>query len=124
MLPPRVLVVEDDEATRTAVVLALRQQGYATTEAADGAAAAAALRAGPPPRLVLLDLMMPATDGWDFLATRRLDPVLAAVPVVAFTAAGGVGQDTARALGVDAVVSKPAEFDELLAVVRRFCDGP
>jgi CheY-like chemotaxis protein len=116
----RVLIVEDDFASREALVLLLQAVGYETAEAADGGAALAYLRGHPAPGLILLDLMMPVMDGWQFLAERRRDPELAAVPVVVFTAAGGIDARAVRVMGAEDILHKPADADDVLAAVRRY----
>ncbi len=117
----RVLVVEDNEATREALSLLLQTAGYTTAEATDGRAALAYLRAHEPPGLVLLDLMMPVMDGWEFLRERRKDPALARVPVVLCTATAGLESSAAWALGANDVLHKPANPDDLLATAGRYC---
>jgi CheY-like chemotaxis protein len=117
----RVLIVEDNDATREALALLLQTAGYTTAEVEDGREALAYLRSHERPRLVLLDLMMPVMDGWEFLRERRRDPALTAVPVVLFTAAGGLDAPEAGALGADDVLHKPASPDELLATADRYC---
>jgi CheY-like chemotaxis protein len=119
----RVLIVEDDVATRAALVLLLQAEGYAADSAPDGRAALAYLRGHPSPRLILLDLMMPVMDGWQFLAEKHLDPQLAAVPVVVFTAATGVDAHAVRVMGAVDVLHKPADTEDVLAAVRRYA-GP
>jgi CheY-like chemotaxis protein len=120
-MAPGVLIVEDDAATRAALLLLLQAEGHATA-AADGREALAYLRsAKPPPCLVLLDLMMPVMDGWQFLTERHREPALADIPVVVFTAAGSLDAAALRALGAADVLHKPADPDALLAVVRRYC---
>jgi CheY-like chemotaxis protein len=79
-MPTRVLIVEDDVATRASLVLLLQAEGYAADSVSDGRQALSYLRSHPPPRLVVLDLLMPVMDGWQFLAKRQGDPHLAAVP--------------------------------------------
>src|SRR5438874_12818796 len=63
-----ILVVEDDDDIREAVVEVLRADGYETQSATNGQEALRALEdADERPELILLDLMMPVMDGWDFL---------------------------------------------------------
>ena len=62
----RILVVEDDDEIREAMVLVLEQQGYSVYEARNGREALELLHDGETPRLILLDLMMPVMDGWQF----------------------------------------------------------
>ena len=115
----RVLIVEDNDATREALSLLLQTGGYTTAEAANGREALVYLRSHEPPRLVLLDLMMPVMDGWQFRAEQRRDPRLANVPVIVCSAQGGVEQ-RAGSLEAACYLNKPVEVEELLAVVRRY----
>jgi CheY-like chemotaxis protein len=116
----RALIVEDHADTREALALLLEVGGLTVATAAAGRPALDYLRSHQPPAFVLLDLMMPGMDGWTFLAEKRQDPALAAVPVVIVTAAGDLGQASARALGAEAVVHKPADPKDLLAAVGRY----
>ncbi len=117
-----VLVVDDDEATREAHALALRRSGIRVVTARDGRHALEQLRLCPEedrPCCILLDLMMPVMDGWQFRAEQRRDPRLAAVPVIVCSAQGAAEQ-RAGALEAACYLNKPVEVEELLAVVRRF----
>ncbi len=78
----RVLLVEDNEDVRTAIAMLLRVEGSGVVEASDGTEALDQLHKGPPPCLILLDLMMPKTDGWQFRKAQVHDPSLAKIPVV------------------------------------------
>ncbi len=78
------LIVEDEPEAREVLRRSLEEEGWLVREAADGRAALAAM--DPPPRAVLLDLMMPEMDGFEFLAAIRSDPALIAVPVIVLTA--------------------------------------
>ncbi len=120
-MAPHILIVDDDPILREALSLALTAQGYAVTEAADGAAALDRLRAGPRPRLVILDLVMPIMDGWQFLVERQNVRAGAAVPVLVVTASRGIDAPGLRALGADEIIQKPAEPGVVLAAVRRYC---
>jgi CheY-like chemotaxis protein len=84
----RILVADDDEAVRTAVAEVLREEGFDVTLACDGAQALAVLEAYPPPKLVLLDLMMPHTSGWEVLEAMKSRPELEHVEVIVLTAFG------------------------------------
>jgi CheY-like chemotaxis protein len=118
-MPRSVLVVEDCGATREALATFLQSAGLTVAEAVNGREALQRLRGGRRPRVILLDLMMPVMDGWAFLAERRQDPALAAVPVVIFTAAYGLDAGAAKALGAEDVLGKPADPDAVLAAVLR-----
>ena len=117
--PRRVLIVEDNEVTRDVIALILESNGYEVSTADNGRAALERLRGGDRPGLILLDLMMPVMDGWQFREEQRRDRSLADIPVVVCTAAGEGAQNAA--LGVAELLSKPVEADDLLAAVRRHC---
>ncbi len=81
------LLVDDDERVREALVALLEAQGYPVVGAANGREALDVLRVrGLRPGLILLDLMMPVMDGWQFRAAQLADAELATVPVVVFSA--------------------------------------
>ena len=81
-----ILVVDDDADLRQTLQLLLDDSGYRVTAAASGQAALDQLLAGARPDLILLDLMMPEMNGWQFLERARADASLAAIPVVIMTA--------------------------------------
>jgi signal transduction histidine kinase len=115
----RILVVEDDVEIRGALTDLLREEGAKVTATSQGREALALLRAGAPPDVILLDLMMPVMDGWEFRVEQRKDPLLARIPVIAMSA------DTsakARAIAADATVAKPIDFDELARRIRSVID--
>ncbi len=66
LAPCRILVVEDDQAVRAAVSGLLAEEGYDVVGASNGAAALATLAEEPLPALIVLDLMMPELNGWEF----------------------------------------------------------
>ena len=108
-----VLLVDDDEAVVEALAEFLEDEGFEVVTAADGRAALDHLRRGVRPCAILLDLMMPGMNGWDFFDELQRDPRLKKIPVVVATA----GEGTLH--GAAATLSKVAELHELLAVVRR-----
>ena len=61
-----ILVVDDDDGSRQALTNLLRDEGYNVMELNDASVALEYLRRSVPPRLIVLDLMMPGMDGWDF----------------------------------------------------------
>src|SRR5688572_17564710 len=79
------LVVEDDDDTRESLAALLRAEGYAVVTAEHGQAALDYLGSHPAPGLILLAMLMPVLDGWQFLERRARLPRLAAVPVVITT---------------------------------------
>lgn len=120
---PCILVVEDEEAMRTGLEYALRREGYSTVIVSDGDAALHALRAADGTRgndvfsLVLLDVMIPKTSGFDVLKAIRAAHRL--VPVILLTAKSQEA-DKVRGfdLGADDYVTKPFGLAELLARIR------
>ncbi len=108
----RVLVIEDDVSIRTTVCELLEEEGFEVSATDQGQAALQVLRDGRPlPDLIILDLMMPVMDGWDFRVKQRTDPALADIPVVAISADCS---PKARAIHADAYLSKPFSAEELL----------
>jgi CheY-like chemotaxis protein len=113
-----ILVAEDDDATRRTLATLLGVAGYAVTSVANGREALDSLRRQPTD-LILLDLTMPVVDGWQFLKEQRQDSSLASIPVVVVSGAAGADQK-ADSLGVEALLRKPVELNQLLAAVRGF----
>lgn len=116
----RVLVIDDDPSIRQAVAYALEDEGYQVDEASDGQVALESV-ARQHPDVILLDMKMPGTDGWEFtkLYRERYDHQ---APIIVITAAQDAAQ---RAADVEAesYLSKPFDLDVLLecvsAVARR-----
>jgi CheY-like chemotaxis protein len=115
-----ILVVEDDRATRDAVAIVLQDEGYAVTGVANGQEALLHLRQAAPPDLILLDLMMPVMNGWEFRRQQTKEPALKSIPVMIVSADAGVPQKAAALGAVDYLV-KPIDLDKLLAAVQRCC---
>ncbi|MFT5182077.1 MAG: adenylate cyclase [Alphaproteobacteria bacterium] len=116
----RVLVVEDDDTTRTMLRRLLVGEGCLVSEAANGRLALDQLAVGKP-GLILLDLMMPEMDGFEFLNQLRAMDAYANIPVVVITAADLSEQDRARLNGGVEQILRKSEFnrDDLLEEVRR-----
>jgi CheY-like chemotaxis protein len=113
-----VMVVEDDHAIREALRELLEDEGYRVTQASNGAEALARLREDRP-GLILLDLMMPVMDGWEFRNAIQRDPQLSSIPVVILSADHAVAQ-RAGSLRVQGWLSKPFQLDQLLRTVQRY----
>jgi len=117
-----VLIVEDDPAIRSSLAEVLEEEGFDVAAAANGRQALDWLRTGPRPSAIVLDLMMPVMDGWDFRHAQLQDPALERIPVVVVTAAG-FSSDTVRTqFGDVALVPKPVEVFALLGALDRACD--
>jgi CheY-like chemotaxis protein len=123
-LPRPVLVVEDDPATREVVRRALERDGWIVTEAENGKSALASL-ARTAPDLIVLDLMMPEMDGFEFVAELRRTESGRRIPVVVVTAKEITAEDRARLNGhVRRIFSKGSfSREELSAELRRALDA-
>ena len=97
---------------------ALSTEGYGVVEAGDGRQALNYLRTHRLPSLVLLDLMMPIMDGWEFAATIRSEPDLAAIPIVVMS---GLEKPEVNAalLGAKGYLKKPLSLSQLIEVVSK-----
>jgi CheY-like chemotaxis protein len=114
-----ILVVEDDFAIRETVTEVLEGEGFRVTCASNGAEALLRLQeTDVPPGLILLDLMMPVMDGWEFRLAQRRDPRLCDIPVIVLSAGAGMEARLAS-LSPDAFLPKPFELDHLLHTVAR-----
>jgi DNA-binding response OmpR family regulator len=111
-----VLVVDDDDATRSAERAVLSDGGFRVIEARDGEEAMRAL-SNDPPAMVVLDIQMPGVDGPSF--ARSLRTALRHVPLVVLTGADDPKHQADRC-NAEAYLTKPFDAPELLKVVRRF----
>jgi CheY-like chemotaxis protein len=119
--PDTVLVVDDDLSVRTALKELFETEGYAVVLAAHGRAALNHLRAGVRPSVILLDLMMPVMDGWDFRAQQLAAPDLKDIPVFILTAVGFSAETIRTQFGDIPFVPKPPGHEGLLEMVRQVC---
>jgi CheY-like chemotaxis protein len=115
-----VLVVDDDPEMRESMELLLQSDGYAVVTAEHGEAALTSLRRGITPCAILLDLMMPVMDGFQFRQEQLGDPQLAAIPVITYSGHYDVQVNAAR-LRPTAYFQKPVDPDVLLALLREQC---
>ena len=116
----RILLVEDDETTRTVIQHALERDGWSITQAENGRVALARM-AEQRPDAILLDLMMPEMDGFEFLAELRRHATWRDIPVLVLTAMDLTDEDRRRLNGeVERVIQKGAYGrEELLREVGR-----
>ncbi len=113
-----VLVVDDDPAIRDFVSIALEDEGYRVETAPNGQEALDKVRRDPPDA-ILLDIMMPTLDGWEFLAHWRMLSARCQAPVLVMSAVGG--RCLARQLGARDFLAKPFDLDTLLGRVAALC---
>lgn len=119
-----ILLVEDDRDVRDSMVEALEEAGYTVLGAEDGLEALRLLQRHLP-RVILLDLMMPNMDGFQFRVEQKKRAEWARIPVVVITAEGRVDE---RAPSIDTaeLLPKPIKLERLLEVARTHCrpDAP
>ncbi|MGE3404244.1 MAG: response regulator [Vicinamibacterales bacterium] len=114
-----VLIVDDVEATRSGLVHLLELQGFRAVPAGDGAEALDRLRSDRSICLVILDLAMPARDGYWFRDEQVKDPAIAGTPVVVFS---GMPLDALpKPLAGVEVLAKPVALDRVIEIVARHC---
>ncbi len=118
MASSKILIVDDDPDLRQALKLRLRANHYDTVHAADGYSAIAQAHKEQP-NLIILDLGLPAGDGFVVLDRLQHDDKLSNIPVIVLTARDPEGSEQ-RALqaGAAAFFQKPADNAELLEVIR------
>lgn len=113
-----ILVVDDENDVRETLKDVLEMEGYTVHVAANGKEAIDVLSKIDRPCLILLDLMMPVMNGWDFLEKRKKDDILAQIPVAVVSAAGRPfdirGKKTTA-------MPKPVDLEALIAMVASFC---
>jgi len=111
-----VLIVEDEEDLRELMRHALQMHGYTVVTAEEGTDALRKIDDIGLPCVILLDLLMPGMNGWDFFDKLQERPELASVPVIIHSSA------SSRApAGATRVLQKPLAFDSLLSVVAEYC---
>ena len=114
----RILIIEDDSHVCAMMADVLELQGYTITVANSGKEALAQLRRlTPKPCAILLDLMMPEMNGWQFLDHHGSDADIRDIPVIVCSAY----HESARAIRPAAVLNKPVQLDDLLTTLDRFC---
>ncbi len=116
----RILIIEDDQAIREALSEFLQMEGFHISCVSNGQEAMDHLNSGKPlPNLILLDLMMPIKDGFQFRKEQLLVPVLQKIPVLLMSA-DGHAREKMGALPVTAYLKKPLELDQLMDAITRF----
>jgi PAS domain S-box-containing protein len=108
--PPTALVVEDDLKSAELIRVQLEAEGFKVLHAAS-AEAALVLAQERPLSLITLDIMLPDTDGWEFLGRIKQVPSLARIPVVIISIVAD--HNKGFALGAAAIMQKPISRQEL-----------
>jgi CheY-like chemotaxis protein len=112
-----VLVVDDEVDIRQAVAEVLSDEGYRVIAAGDGREALDKTRQLHP-NLILLDLMMPRMNGWEFREAQKHDPDVSGIPVIVLSA---LGRDSR--VDAEAFLQKPFDLDDLLTKVDRYANA-
>jgi CheY-like chemotaxis protein len=117
---PTILVAEDNADQRSLYAAILTGAGYRVREAADGAQAVEMVR-GERPGLVLMDVTMPGTSGWNAVRTLKQDMDTHLIPIIVVTGlANAWDRDASIASGCDEYLAKPVQPARLLEEVRKF----
>jgi CheY-like chemotaxis protein len=117
---PTILVAEDNADQRSLYVALLSGVGYRVLEAADGAEAVEIARQSQP-GLVLMDVTMPGTSGWNAVRTLKQDPETHMIPIIVVTGLASTwDRDASIASGCDEYLAKPVQPARLLEEVRKF----
>jgi two-component system chemotaxis response regulator CheY len=112
----RVLVADDEPLIRALFALAFEAEGYDVETAADGVEALEKA-CQQPPQVIVLDLMMPVMNGWDFLEAWQCQPASQAVPVVVISA--GYRREQQPQLDVQGFLTKPFDLEDLMRQVQQ-----
>lgn len=119
MTSKRIFVIEDDLHIRESLTELLEIEGFSVFSAINGQDALDKLRSGERADLILLDLMMPVKDGFQFRAEQEIDPEMSKIPVIIMSANGSIS--ASKELGMVAhYLNKPIDLDALLESINRF----
>ena len=115
----KILVIEDDPDVRLGYEMRLKANNYDTLFATDGYTSL--VEAQKQPDLILLDLGLPAGDGFSVMERLQAIPHLAMIPIIVVSARDAhANRERALQAGAKAFLQKPVNNDELLAVIRRY----
>lgn len=115
-----ILIAEDDVEQRTLLAEVLTSAGYRVLQASDGEEAVEIVRTEQP-GLVLMDVTMPRTSGWNAVRALKEHPDTCRVPIIVITGlAGSWDRDASLAAGADEHLAKPVAPRQLLEEVRKF----
>ena len=117
---PTIVVAEDNAEQRSLYVALLSGIGYRVLEAADGSEAVDVVRRERP-GLVLMDVTMPGTSGWNAVRTLKEDVETRSIPIIVVTGlASAWDRDASLASGCDEYLAKPVAPVRLIEEVRKF----
>lgn len=113
-----ILIIEDDEAIRETLRFAVAMEGFQVLTASNGREGLEILSRQKAPCLILLDLMMPVMNGWEFVLELQKDMRLSSHPIVVVTAFA----EKMQGITAHDVIRKPVDLDELFAVIEKYCE--
>jgi CheY-like chemotaxis protein len=116
----RILLIDDDVPSAEALRELLDRAGHRVVCARNGREALVRLRETGSFCVILLDVMMPVMDGFEFREEQLKDPSLASIPIIVITAHGHAGEQTKR-LQSERFFQKPFSPPELLRAIRDYC---
>lgn len=117
-----VLIIEDEPGVRETIKDILEMEGFAVTTAENGEEALKLLQASQHPCLILLDLMMPVMNGWQFLEALKKDHqhVLATIPVVVVSAVADLA--SVQQQYACRIMKKPVSVATLVELAHEYCE--
>ncbi len=119
----KILLVEDNEMNRDMLSRRLARRGFEVVVAVDGREGVTAAQREAPD-IILMDMSLPVTDGWEATRLIRAGAVTAHIPVIALTAHAMAGdRDKALEAGCNDYDTKPVELERLLEKIARLLDG-
>lgn len=121
MANKKILLVEDDQDIRETLIELLEGEGYEVLYAENGQVGLDKLaKISVLPNLILLDLMMPIKDGFQFCLEKDANPKFSHLPVVIMSADGHIRENQQR-VNAHAYLKKPLDIYEIIDVVAKFC---
>ncbi len=115
-----ILVIDDHPDIRDGLAAVLASEGFVVETATNGREALNALHEGLRPSLILMDLMMPVMNGFEFRAEQLRTPEIAQIPVIAYSGVMNP-RHVADKLQAAAYIEKPEDIECVIALVRRYC---
>jgi CheY-like chemotaxis protein len=112
-----ILIVDDDPDIRQSLREVLQDEGYTVNCVGNGREALDYLHKSKRPCVILLDLMMPVMDGWQFRHEQKQDPAIAGIPLIVITATG----KRPVLIDADELVMKPLDLGRLFEAIERYC---
>jgi len=120
----KILIVDDDYDFVTATKTVVEANGYVTETAGNGDEGVEKAKIGKPD-LIVLDVMMPGTDGWEACEILKSSPETEDIPVIMLTAVAsnvkqtGYSHQSGKQTSADDYLPKPVELPDLLARIKR-----